>query len=317
MMAMNWRCSILSRHSIRRTAGKTSWLLLFSCLLLNAGYAQTGVPAAASVSPPSKTAPVVSKPLPTTPDSLGWTLVRTIPLAAPAHASLDRRGTLYVADGQNNIHQYSADGQPLNTYSPALPGHIAQLEAWNLTKILAFYDDQQQILLLDRFLAPITQVRLTDYIDGQIRTATLAPDNKIWLLNESDLTLRQFDPTPQRLVAATPLDVLLGRTKPDFRFMRHYQNNLYLIDYSSGIYVFDNLGTYRKKLPFPGLSYVGFRGDELYYVANGALHFFQLYTLAERIIPLPAAVARSTTQVLFGEQYIYLLLPNSVQVYRL
>jgi hypothetical protein len=295
--------------------------LLAASLLVNPLQAQTTAPRAGSVVPPARTAPDLVNKGKIAPQSAvaiatnGWTLVRTINLRQPGAASLDRRGNLYVADGQDNIHQYGPDGQPLNVYSPPLPGHTAQLEAWNVSKIMAFYDDRQEIRLLDRFLAPITQIRLSDYFDGLVRVATLAPDDKLWLLDESDLTLRQFDPTPQRFGQSTPLDLIIGRSKPDFRFLRQYQNNLYLVDRTSGIYVFDNLGNYRKKLPFVGLNAVGFRGDELYYLADGTLHFFQLYTLAERTQSLPK-VEGSPNQVLIGEQFVYLLTPTAVLVYK-
>ncbi|HEX8349333.1 MAG TPA: hypothetical protein VF598_05185 [Hymenobacter sp.] len=284
--------------------------------------AQTTVPSAASVAPPSKAAPtsgtytVVPSANQSAPDANGWKLVRTIKLARPGAASLDRRGNLYIADEQDNIHQYGPDGQALNTYSPPQPGHTAQIEAWNSAKILVFYDDRQEILLLDRFMTSIAQVRLTDFLDGSIRVATLAPDDRLWLFNESDLTLRQFDPTPQRLTLSTPLDLIIGRSKPDFRFLRQYQNNLYLVDRTSGIFVFDNLGNYRKKLPFTGLSTIGFRGDELYYLVDNQLHYFQLYTFTERQQPLPAAVA-DVRQVLIGDQYAYVITPAQILVYQL
>ncbi|MDU0371831.1 hypothetical protein ACFPAF_15620 [Hymenobacter endophyticus] len=275
--------------------------------------AQTTAPAAGSVAPAGQAAPVVSAPVPKA-APVGWQLVRTVKLARPGAASLDRRGNVYVTDAQNNLHQYSPDGQALNTYSPTLPGHTMQVEAWNTAKVLVFYDDRQQVVLLDRFLAPISELNLSDYLDGQARVATLAPDDRYWLLNESDLTLRQLDVAQKRFTITTPLDLLIGRTRPDFRFLREYQNNLYLVDYNGGVYVFDNLGNYRKKLPFRGASVVGFRGDELYYTAADGLHFFHLYNLTERLVTLPAAGA---TQVLVGEQYAYLLLPEGVQVYKL
>ena len=306
MMAMSWPCA---------TSRQISGLLALLLLLPLAVVGQT-VPPAGSVAPPSRPVPVPS----VAPDSAvvrpasGWTLVRTIAVATTGVASLDRRGTLFVVDAQNNIRQFGPDGQALNTYSPPLPGHVAQLEAWNTTKILVFYDDRQQLLLLDRFLAPITQVRTADFLDGTIRVATIAPDDRLWLFDESNIVLEQFDPNQQRPTIRTPMDLLIGRSKPDFRFLRQYQNNVYLVDRVNGIFVFDNLGNYRKKLPFAGLSYVGFRGDELYYVADHALHFFHLYTFADRTLPLPAPGA---TLVLVGEQYAYVLLPKQIQVYKL
>lgn len=319
MTDMIWRYCILSNNNC--LGGK--WLPFLGALLLLAGsiQAQTTAPRAGSVVPPARTAPDSINqgkiaPQSTLPATNGWTLVRTISMRQPGAASLDRRGNLYVADDQDNVRQYGPDGQPLNVYSPPLPGHTAQLEAWNVSKIMAFYDDRQEIRLLDRFLAPITQIRLGDFFDGLVRVATLAPDDKLWLLNESDLTLRQFDPTVQRFGQTTPLDLLIGRSKPDFRFLRQYQNNLYLVDRNGGVYVFDNLGNYRKKLPFTGLTTLGFRGDELYYLSDGVVRFFHLYTLAERTLPLPAAVS-GINQVLVGEQYTYLLTPTAVMVYKL
>jgi hypothetical protein len=68
---------------------------------------------------------------------------------------------------------------------------VGQVEAWNLTQTLLFYDDRQQLVLLDRFLAPISEIRLADFLpDATVRTATLAPDGRLWLLDESTLTLR-------------------------------------------------------------------------------------------------------------------------------
>lgn len=309
MMARPWPCGILNRLSS---------LLLAACLLGPlAGIGQTTVPAAGSVAPPSRPVPVpttTAAPTPAATAAEGWTLIRTIKLATTGVASLDRRGTLYVVDRQNNIVQLGAEGQALNTYSPALPGHIAQLEAWNTTKILAFYDDRQQLLLLDRFLAPLTQVRTADFLDGTVRAATIAPDERLWLFDESNIALEQFDLNQQRPTITTPMDLLVGRSKPDFRFLRQYQNNVYLVDRVGGILVFDNLGNYRKKLPFTGLNYVGFLGDELYYVADTTLHFFHLYNFTDRVLPLPTSPVQ---QVLVSDQYVYVLLPQEIRVYTL
>ncbi|MDO7874548.1 hypothetical protein Q5H93_07380 [Hymenobacter sp. ASUV-10] len=291
-------------------------------LTANKVQAQVTVPSAASVAPAGTVAPLEApKPKPDvlgTPNGNSWRLLRIIKIPNPGAASLDRRGALYLTDADNNLRQYGAEGLPLNTYSPPQPGHTALVEAWNVTNTLVFYDDRQEILLLDRFLAPLSQLRLADYVDGMVRVATLAPDNQIWLLDESNLVLREFDPQTLRLVQNTPLDLIIGRTRPDFRFIRQYQNNTYLVDRTTGIYVFDNLGNYKKKLPFLGLSTVGFKGDELYYVSSGALHFFHLYNLTERTVALPATVpAEGVRQVLLGEGYAYVFTAEGVLVYQL
>ncbi|RZK23193.1 MAG: hypothetical protein EOO56_05915 [Hymenobacter sp.] len=287
--------------------------------------AQTNVPSAASVAPAAGVAPVEAAPTTktlnpnaATPAAGTWTLVKTLTLPQASAASIDRRGTLYLADKDNNLRQLTTAGQPLNTYSPAQPGHVAVLEAWNQNSVLVFYDDRQQVLLLDRFLAPLSEIRLADYVDGTVRTATLAPDGLLWLLDESNLVLREFDPQALRLVQNTPLDLLIGRSRPDFRFLRQYQNNIYLVDRISGVFVFDNLGNYRKKLPFSGLDFITFRGDELAYLSGGLLHFFHLYNLTERTQPLPADLDATTVrQMLLGDQYAYFVTMQGVRIYQL
>ncbi|GAA4376392.1 hypothetical protein [Hymenobacter koreensis] len=291
-------------------------------LLVTAGaWAQTATTppsAPAAVRPPAQATARPAETVTATPAAPhAWKLVRTIALAKPGPASLDRRGNLYVTDAKNNLRQFTADGQPLAVYSPPLPGHTAQVEAWNTTKIMVFYDDRQELLFLDRFLAPISSTRLSTLSDGQIRTATLAPDENLWLLNESDLRLSQYNPPQQRFSINTPLDLLLGRNKPDFRFLREYQNNLYLVDHNSDVWVFDNLGNFRKRLPFQGLNALGFRGDELYFLKDNQLHFFHLYQLKERTQPLPTPPDAVVSQVLVGEQFAYCFLPEGVAVYQL
>ena len=303
-------------------------LFNLSFLIFNSALAgaQT-VPSAASVAPAARVAPVETAPTPpgqalsptaATPAAGTWQLTKVLTLPNPGAASLDRRGTLYLADQDNNLRQLTRDGQPLNTYSPAQPGHIAVIEAWNQNSLLVFYDDRQQVLLLDRFLAPLSEIRLADYIDGTVRTATLAPDGLLWLLDESALTLREFDPQALRVVQSTPLDLIIGHSRPDFRFLRQYQNNVYLVDHTSGIFVFDNLGNYRKKLLITGLDFITFRGDELVYLAQGQLHFFHLYNLTERTQALPPDLDATTVrQVLLSDQSAYFLTAQGLRIYQL
>ena len=327
MMATNWYCGILSNKRAPVAPGKQArqarffWACLLALFFAHTARAQVTVPSAASAAPAARQAVSPVQPAPAAsaaaPGAAPWKLLRLVKLPNPGAASLDRRGVLYVADADNNIRQYGPEGLLLNTYAPTQPGHVAQIEAWNVTTALVFNDDRQQLILLDRFLVPITEVRLADHLDGTVRTATLAPDNFIWLLDESNLVLREFDPTTLRLVQNTPLDLIIGRSRPDFRFLRQYQNNIYLLDRTTGIFVFDNLGNYKKKLPFAGLSTLGFRGDELYYLEGGAVHFFHLYNLTERRVVLPpGADPGAVRQVLVGEGYAYIFTAAGIAVYQ-
>jgi hypothetical protein len=244
-----------------------------------------------------------------------FTFVKSVPVDQPGVISIDRLSNIYVTDRKNNLHKFDPAGKALQTFSPPITGRLAGVEAWNMVKILLFYDDRQQITLLDRFITPITTTRLADFTNGIIRTATLAADDRIWLLNESDLTLSKIDIRFPDAILKTELNQILAKAPSDFRFMREYQNNLYLVDRLSGIYIFDNMGTYKKKLPLPGLSYLGFKGEELYYVKDNQLFFLNLYTQLTRNLPLPPE--KNYQQALIGENFIYFFYNTGFDIYNL
>ena len=248
--------------------------------------------------------------------SLAQTLVlqQSIPITQPGAISIDRLQNIYVADKKNNLFKLDAAGKVLQTYSPAIQGNLANIEAWNLVRILLFHDDRQQITLLDRFLVPLSTTRLSDFTQGIIRTATLASDDRIWLFNESDFNLLKTDLNAPENSIRTPLNLILNATHYDIKYMREYQNNLYLVDKASGIYIFDNMGNYRKKIPIPGLAYIGFKGDNLYYTKDNSLFLLNLYNLKETSIPFP--VGKTYNQSLITDTHYYLFSDSQLDIYK-
>lgn len=235
-------------------------------------------------------------------------------VSQPAAISIDRMDNIYLTDQKNNVHQFNATGRLINTFSPPRTGHIANIEAWNAMKIMLFYDDQQQITFLDRFLNNIGTIRLRDITDNAlIKVATTSANDQLWLFNESEFSLLKYNPVTSDIVSKTQLNLTFDRKKTDIRYIREYQNMVYMVDKTTGIYVFDNLGNYKKTLPFAELSYVGFKGDELYYLTGGRLHFFNLYTFAERTYDVPPVP--TYRQVLVGQELVYLLSESGLDLY--
>lgn len=233
----------------------------------------------------------------------------------PGAVSIDRLNHVYVTDAKNNLLKFAKDGRLLYTFSPPQSGRASLVEAWNMLKVFLFYDAQGEVVLLDRFLNPLSSFNLNEYIEGMIRLATLAADNRFWVLDESNLSLLKIDVQRGDAVIQAPLNQILSRDRYDLRFLREYQNTVYLVDHNSGIYLFDNMGNYEKKLPFAGLSYIGFRGNELYYLAGQKIHFFDLYTFQELAVPVPEG--KIYQRVLVGENYVYLFSGEGMDIYSL
>ncbi|WP_299984908.1 hypothetical protein [uncultured Pontibacter sp.] len=248
--------------------------------------------------------------------SVTLTFSHSFPISSPATVSIDRNGSVYLMDTGRSLFMLDSTGKPSNTFSPPSRGRITAVEAWNPMKVFLFYEDRQELMLLDRFMRPIANTRLTDlgYM-GNVQAATLTSDDSFWLFNESDFTLSKLDLRYQKPIIETPLDLILDKARFDVRFIREYQNMVYLLDYNGGVYVFDNLGNYKKKLPFTGVSYIAFKGNELYFVKDNTLHFFDLYKLQERVLPLPAD--KNYLSTLISDDTLYLFTKEQADVYRM
>ena len=62
-------------------------------------------------------------------------------------------------------------------------------------------------------------------------------------------------------ISKVALDLMLGNQPHEVIYLKEYQNLLYLVDKNSGIWVFDNLGNFKKKLNYKGVQWFTVVGD--------------------------------------------------------
>ena len=136
-------------------------------------------------------------------------------------------------------------------------------------------------------MTPISTIDLTPYV-GFARLVTYSYESNIWIVDDTDFTLKLLDVELQKVVSTTPLNSVLNMNDYDISFMREYQNLLFISDLNSGILVFDNLGNYLRTIVVTGVSYFGFEGNDIYYSVDGELIYSDLYSAEERKIQLPA-----------------------------
>jgi hypothetical protein len=243
------------------------------------------------------------------------TLLREVKMNAPVIVSLDRYYRIYTGDEKGNVIQYDSTGKLLLQYSPPKVARLSLLEAWPTTQIFAFSRDFQQVTLLDRFLTPIGQYAFSEDQVGFARVATLAADGNLWLFDESEFSVKKFDLTSQTITLRAPMNRVLDARDYDINFLREYQNLLLINDRNSGLLVFDNLGNYKKKLPFKGLTYFGLLNDEVYFLQGNEVHYFHLYSFQERSMTLPKDV--QPQQVLAFEDKLIVFTSDRMRLFQI
>lgn len=204
----------------------------------------------------------------------------------PVLGSTDRDGNIYLVDSDDDIHKLDKNGKYILSYSPQKMAETTIFEAWNSISLIIFYKDFQEYTLLDRFLTFKSSGSIDATYIGFARVVTLSSDNNLWIIDDTDFSLKKYDLTYKKLKVSTSLDLILDPQDYDIIFAREYHNNLYVLDRKNGILVFDNLGNYKKTIGLKGIEHIGFYNDKLYYADNGKVVIYDLYEkeITERLV---------------------------------
>lgn len=231
------------------------------------------------------------------------------------HVSTDNSGNLFLATEDGLIYKYSSTGDSLLAFSPRKKSSIDLLEAGSGLKIFVFYRDFQEFILLDRFLISSPYYSFNpDYV-GFASLVTIGGDNNLWLLDQVDFSLKKYNVNTNVLEIISPLDLIMDPKNYQAVFMKEYQNLVYIYDVNTGLYVFDNLGNYKKKIPVTGFSTFNFIRNHLYYIRDGFLHMVNLYNGATSGIPLPPE--ENAKFVLMTEKNVSLILGKKLKILRI
>ncbi len=241
---------------------------------------------------------------------------KTVPIPTPTAFSINRGGALFVGDARGAVRAHDTTGRVTHNFSPPRVAEVAALDAGQNLRVFCFYRDLQEYQLLDRFLTPLPgyekPTRIAPDEAGFARLAALAQDGQLWLFDDTDFSLKKYNPVTRRVSLHVPLELVLAGQDPLFVALREYQNLVFLHDGRGSVLVFDNAGNFRNKIAAEATGPVGFFGDELYFTRDGSIHFVHLYNGTTRLMPLPGGIY--PVGVAVGPTTIYLLSRNQLLV---
>lgn len=227
--------------------------------------------------------------------------------------SLDRSGNLFLTLEGGTITKYSSELDSLLSYYPTRVGDFRLLEAWHGFQVLAFNSKFQDFILMDRFLSRESRYNLGKTGMFYVDLATLSGDQNLWLLEENGLRLMKYDFKAGEIILDISLDNWLDMTDHDFSFIREYQNLLFLVDKNSGIYIFDNLANFLRKVALEDIDYISMSEESMFYLSTENLLELNLYSNISREIRLGNEVA---TGVLVYKNIGYLVSAKRVKRFR-
>jgi hypothetical protein len=247
--------------------------------------------------------------------TIDWHLLGTISGKVVDHISTDKNSHIFISDLEGNITQYSALGDSLNFYSPAIRSRLTILEAEWTVNLFLFSADLQQFEFLDRFLRPLTTIgNLSERGLGVIKQATLGNGNVIWLIDENRLSLIRWDFRRRAILQEQPFSTVLDGDYHLIIGMAERKNLLFLHSKGKGVFIFDNQGnpiTQLREIPDVDLY---FSDDRIYYIHAGKIHSVSYIGNFKESYPIPKTTYK---KIVVSSKRILLATDNSVDIYSL
>lgn len=216
---------------------------------------------------------------------------------------------------KNLIQKYDSAGVLKYSQSIRSFGRLQDIQAVNSMKIVAFSEEQQTICLLDNTLTLSENcLELADFNIGNASVFSVSsqPD-KIWMLDQlnSRLLLLSLGKTNQ-FQEISNLKGILDLDHIDQ--LTEYNNRLYLIDRTKGIYEFDLYGTLLNVISAEGFTNVFFAKENAFLLTIDQLKVINLESLKTTEIPLPV---KDVKQFQIIESTFYFRSPNKIYNYLL
>ena len=224
--------------------------------------------------------------------------------------STDHVGNLYVVRNNNVLVKYNANGDSLAIYNEVRKGRITHVDATNPLRVLIFFQDYGQVIVLDNMLSRKNVIRLQSIGLFNVTAIAGSVDGNIWCYDAAQGNLLKID-DKAAIRLQQSLRNMLDRT-PSLSFMVEEERVLYAVDTTTGVEKFDLYGYHMTSFPFHAYEIQWFNNQFVYFQAPDLLSYNTL-SMNERKLTLPHA--DTIKQVRMERGHIYVRREKSVDIY--
>jgi len=225
------------------------------------------------------------------------------------YAAIDRPGDFYVITVTGQIQRYDKDGRLMLLYKAERAPTL--FDPRDGARLFAYYRHDQHY----EFLTPSFRATASYQIDPAfaIHPWLICPSGeyKLWVLDKADQSLKKIDVKASAVEVEVVVDSALIENTEAFKTMREYQSFVFLLNPAKGIFIFNSLGRHIKTIGTPGIRTFNFLGEELYFLRNGTLEFFNLFTAESRQMKIDTGF----TDALLTDERIILFAPERIDIF--
>jgi len=223
----------------------------------------------------------------------------------------DNLDNLYLVEDYT-IKKFDSKGNLMFTYSDNYLGKISSLSIGEGLKVLVYYQNNAQMVVLDNSLSQLSPpVTLNYYNLGTVSLLCASSQNRYWFYDPLQGALIRTTNTFTEVFNSGNLNQLFAfELRPNL--MTEWGNTLYLNDPNEGILVFDIFGTYKKTIPLKGLTNFQVSENGIFFMEDNAFFFYDFNSFLVQEVNLPESNA---VKALISNKMLYLQTEIGVEAF--
>ncbi|MEJ7767131.1 MAG: hypothetical protein WKF89_04930 [Chitinophagaceae bacterium] len=227
---------------------------------------------------------------------------------------IDNLGNVFIISSNNQLKKINHAGDSVGVFNDVRQyGKISAVDATNPLKVLLFYKDFANIVVLDRFLNVRNTINLRRLNILQARTITQSYDNGIWTYDEQDARLKRLSDDGTIVDQSADFRLLLEAAPSPVSIID--QNRLvYLYDPEKGLFIFDYFGTLKNKVALLGWEDFQVLDGKVFGRKQTTIQQYEPGTLTMKEQNLPLMLSGVTKLKISGKN-LYCLKDGTIKVY--
>lgn len=180
-------------------------------------------------------------------------------------ASIDPLQQIYYINKSKQLIKTSSFQDRNYIYSDLMIDQNTSINTQNPFKVMLYKKDVGDVIVLDNRLAKNSKMNLFNLGYFSVSSITYSMDNhSIILFDTYRQQIIKLDQQNKEIFQSVNLTQLLQKRISPVQ-IKEYENKLYLLDPESGVYVFDQLGTYIKNIPIENVENFWIISKQIYY----------------------------------------------------
>jgi hypothetical protein len=203
------------------------------------------------------------------------------------NAAVDRLDNLYIISSTGQVKKYGPQGDSIGVFNGVRNyGKLYSIDVSNPLRLLLFYKDFSTVVILDRFLANRSTLDLRKYSILQPSAIGLSYDNNIWVFDQYDNKLKRIDEQGNKLMETPDFRSIFNQPVSPQQIINE-NGYVYLADSANGIYVFDNYGTFKRKVSLTGWNSIEVKNGVILRTTPGEVVLYNPSTFRDYTQKIP------------------------------